>query len=117
MPLLFWFPKRFLNKGDSMTKWFRIIGRLEGVSFLMLLFLAMPMKYYAANPVGVRVLGPLHGGLFVLYWALVFLLAANEQWPWRKQLLAYVAAIVPFGTFLFERRYLGRNSSNSLQPD
>lgn len=89
-----------------MTKWFRIIGRLEGCSFLMLLCLAMPLKYYAQMPLGVRILGPLHGGLFVLYWAVTFVMASNEGWHWKKQLLAYVAAVAPFGTFIFEHKYL-----------
>lgn len=89
-----------------MAKLFRILGWLEGISFLSLLLVAMPLKYYGNNPQFVKALGPIHGGLFLAYCALAFILANSEEWPSRQHVLAYVAAVVPFGTFLFERKYL-----------
>lgn len=89
-----------------MTRLFKVLGWLEGVSFLTLLLIAMPVKYYADNPSMVKLLGPLHGGLFLTYCLLAFLLASSEDWPIKKHLLAYLAAVVPFGTFWFERKYL-----------
>jgi integral membrane protein len=88
-----------------MSKWFKILGRLEGVSFLLLLFVAMPLKYYAHMPVFVKALGPIHGVLFLLYCASAYMVASSERWPIGQQLLAYVAAVLPFGTFVFEKRY------------
>lgn len=85
---------------------FRYLGRFEAMSFLLLLCVAMPLKYYADYPVGVRIMGPIHGGLFVIYCFMAFWLAIDHEWPGSKHMMAYVAAIIPFGTFLFEHRYL-----------
>jgi|HubBroStandDraft_6_1064221.scaffolds.fasta_scaffold2557842_1 integral membrane protein len=88
-----------------MPKWFQVIGRLEGISFLILLIIAMPLKYYAHWPAGVKVMGPLHGTLFLLYCASVLIIATSDNWSAKKQVLAFVAAILPCGTFVFEKRY------------
>ena len=88
-----------------MTKWFRLLGRLEGSSFLILLFLAVPLKYFAQLPIGVRIIGPVHGMLFLAYCSLAYFLASEEKWTTRQHMLAYVAAVLPFGTFLFERKF------------
>ena len=88
-----------------MNKYFLALGRLEGLSFLALIFFAMPMKYSAQEPYYVQLLGPVHGFLFLGYCALAFYLALEHKWPLGKHLLAYVAAVFPFGTFMFERRY------------
>jgi integral membrane protein len=96
-----------------MAKIFLLLGRLEGSSFLLLMFLAMPLKYYAAWPLGVKILGPVHGFLFLLYCAWALCTAVLQKWHWKKHLLAYAAAIFPFGTFWFEWAYfptkLGRS--------
>jgi integral membrane protein len=89
-----------------MPRWFQYIGRLEGVSFLVLLLLAMPLKYVAHWPVLVQIMGPVHGALFLAYCAAVFMLGANADWSAKKQGLALIAAVLPGGTFVFERKYL-----------
>jgi integral membrane protein len=88
-----------------MNKYFTAIGRLEGVSFLTLLFIAMPIKYGAQDPYYVQLLGPIHGFLFLAYCSIAFYLAFEQKWPIKKHLLAYAAAVFPFGTFMFEKRY------------
>lgn len=88
-----------------MPHWFRMIGRLEGVSFLLLLLLAMPLKYYAGWPLGVKIMGSLHGGLFLAYCAAVLMVGVNHEWPIKKQALAFLAAVFPCGTFIFEKKY------------
>lgn len=94
-----------------MEKFFLILGRLEGTSFLLLLFLAMPLKYYANWPTGVKILGPAHGFLFLGYCALALFCAIDQRWNWKKHLFAYLAAIFPFGTFLFERAYCQKDGA------
>ncbi|WP_375418237.1 DUF3817 domain-containing protein [uncultured Hymenobacter sp.] len=82
----------------------RLVGFLEGVSFLVLLLIAMPLKYLAGQPAAVRMVGMAHGLLFVLY---VFLLIQNtieHGWSWRKAALGFVASLVPLGTFWADRR-------------
>ncbi len=80
------------------------IGRLEAVSFLVLLLIAMPLKYAAGMPMAVRITGMIHGLLFVFY-VLALLRAAGEgRWPLRLVVLGVVASFVPLGPLWFERR-------------
>lgn len=87
-----------------MGKWFLIVARLEGLSFLALL-LAMPVKYLLSMPQAVQILGPVHGCLFLLYVFLGLLTANEESWSLKKQFLALVASVTPFGFFVFERKF------------
>ncbi len=89
-----------------MVKLFRILGWLEGASFLLLLFVAMPIKYMAGNPEAVKMLGPIHGFLFIGYVILSHLVAEELDWPGKIRIHALLAAIFPFGTFIFEKKYL-----------
>lgn len=82
----------------------RVVGFLEGVSFLVLLGIAMPLKYLAGQPEAVRLVGMAHGLLFVLYLLLVLQVSIAHSWSWRKALLAVVVSVVPFGTFWAEKK-------------
>jgi integral membrane protein len=83
----------------------RFIGFLEGLSFLILLGVAMPLKYIAGIPEAVFPVGLVHGTLFSLY-----LLAIGHALYLRKltlgsSLLAFIAAFLPFGPFLMDRKF------------
>lgn len=81
----------------------RVIALVEGVSFLVLLFVAMPLKYAADMPEAVRWVGSAHGGLFLLF-LLALLQAWDEaKWPLSRAAIGFVASVVPFGTFWFDR--------------
>jgi integral membrane protein len=82
---------------------FRVIALLEGASFIVLLFIAMPLKYVAGMPLATRIAGSLHGLLFVLFVAALIRASSEHRWPRRRALLAFVASILPFGTFVFDR--------------
>ena len=75
---------------------------MEGASFLVLLGIAMPLKYLAGQPMAVRVVGMLHGLLFMLYVAAVLQVSVQMRWPLRRVLAALVASVVPFGPFVFD---------------
>jgi integral membrane protein len=79
-----------------------VIGSAEGISFLLLLFVAMPIKYLGHNPTLVHWLGPVHGGLFLLYLASVVGVARILNWRWLHIMLAFISSVVPFGPFVFE---------------
>jgi integral membrane protein len=81
----------------------RIVAFLEGVSFLILLFIAMPLKYLAGQPLAVRVVGLIHGILFLVFLVALYRAARARQWPGRRSALAFVASLVPFGTFVLDR--------------
>jgi integral membrane protein len=82
----------------------RIIGLAEGISYLVLLGIAMPLKYIYQSPQMVRVTGMIHGILFVLYVLYVVIVAVEHRWSFRKTLLAFLASLIPFGTFWAEVR-------------
>ena len=75
---------------------------LEGVSFLVLLGIAMPLKYLAGMPQMVSVVGAAHGLLFLLFVAAVFQVAIPARWPWTRVAGALAAAVLPFGPFVLD---------------
>jgi len=81
----------------------RLVALLEGSSFLVLLFIAMPLKYLAGLPLAVRIAGSVHGLLFLMFLAALYRAGRKRDWPLRRSLLAFVSSIVPFGTFIFDR--------------
>ena len=82
----------------------RVVGFLEGWSFLILLGIAMPLKYIWQLPQAVQVVGLLHGVLFVAYGLLVIQVKIEYSWPFKKMALALVASIVPFGPFVADKK-------------
>ena len=84
---------------------FRIIAFLEGLSYLLLLFVAVPIKYYADNPEYVKLLGMPHGVLFMAYIAFAIWLKPEFKWNQREFIIVLIASIIPFGTFYAEKRY------------
>jgi integral membrane protein len=82
---------------------FRLVALLEGLSFVVLLFIAMPLKYWADLPVAVRIVGMAHGLLFLAFVASLFDVALKRSWSPARWGLAFLSSLVPFGTFLFDR--------------
>ena len=83
----------------------RIVAILEGISFLILLGIAMPLKYIAGIPEVVRVVGMAHGVLFVLYVILLIQVAIEKSWSFKKSILAFIASFIPFGTFYADAKW------------
>jgi integral membrane protein len=88
---------------DTPTARLRSVAAIEGLSYLTLLFVAMPLKYMAGFPLAVRIVGSVHGALFV--WggllALEGIRRRGKPWSWGCQIL--IAALLPFGTFFLDR--------------
>jgi integral membrane protein len=85
---------------------FRLVSFLEGLSFLILLLIAMPLKYLAGEPGAVRVVGMIHGVLFLAYVLLLIQVWADTRWPLQRIALLFVASLLPFGTFVADYRVL-----------
>lgn len=83
-------------------KQLRVVALLEGLSFVLLLFVAMPLKYWAGLPLAVRIVGSLHGLLFVVFVAALFRAGLEREWPARRWGLAFLSSLLPFGTFAFD---------------
>ena len=82
----------------------RLIGLIEGISFLVLLGIAMPLKYAAGLPLAVKYVGWAHGGLFLLFLFALGQAAAETDWGFKKIAAAFVASVVPFGTFVLDKQ-------------
>lgn len=83
----------------------RIVAFLEGISFLVLLGIAMPLKYLASNPEPVRIVGMIHGILFIAYVIFLVLTHVEHRWSFGKSTLAFIASFVPFGTFYADKKW------------
>jgi integral membrane protein len=90
----------------SLISIFRIVAFFEGVSYLLLLFIATPIKYFGDDPQYVKMLGMPHGILFMLYIILAYMLKTENEWFKTNFKFVLLASIIPFGTFALERKYL-----------
>jgi len=82
---------------------FRLVAFLEGCSFL-LFAITMPLKYMMGMPKPNYVIGMAHGILFMLYIVLLLQVSIEYRWPIKKILLAFIASLVPFGTFIANKK-------------
>jgi len=89
-----------------MIKTFRVISFLEGISYLLLLFVAVPIKYFGENEAYVKMLGMPHGLLFIGYIILAIMLKYELEWKSKIFWTILAASIIPFGTFYIDRKYL-----------
>ncbi len=88
------------------VKLFKWVSILEGISFLVLLFLAMPLKYFFDSPAMVQSVGMAHGLLFMAYVAGAVLLFKPMGWNFRTLLIVIFCSVIPFGPFYVEKKYL-----------
>lgn len=85
----------------------RIIAFLEGISFIILLFVGVPMKYYFGNHSVVELLGPIHGALFLLYVFNALHVGVEQKWRfWETTWKVLLASVIPFGTFYIDSKIL-----------
>ncbi len=82
----------------------RVLGFIEGVSFLVILLVTMPLKYVWAMPEPNKIFGIVHGLLFVFYVMAVVQIKVEQDWKMSKMGLALLASIVPFGTFWADKK-------------
>ena len=80
----------------------RMTGIAEGISLLLLLMVAMPLKYFAGKPEAVQVIGWIHGLLFVVFMLAVLVVFLQKKLSFKYAVLAFFAAFLPFGTFIFD---------------
>ena len=83
----------------------RIFAFFEGISFLLLLGIAMPMKYLYHDPSLVKSIGMAHGVLFVLYILNLGVVHFQHQWKLIISIKAFIASFIPFGTFYADKKW------------
>ena len=91
---------------STIIRRFRSIAIAEGISFLVLLLIAMPLKYVWHYPMPVKVVGWAHGVLFIAYWIAAVPLFIKLKWDPERIVGLGLASILPFGTFVLERKWL-----------
>ena len=93
-----------MERSLKSLKLFIQIAFLEGISYLLLLLIAMPLKYFANIPQGVKYIGWAHGVLFVLFCFFLLKVWIGFKWSFWKVLAAFIASLLPFGTFVLDAR-------------
>jgi integral membrane protein len=87
----------------------RIIGYLEGISLLVLIFIAVPMKYYFSNPSLSKIIGPIHGAIFLLFLFNALSVGVEQNWKFKTTTWKIiVACFIPFGTFYIDAKILSK---------
>ena len=86
---------------------FRVMAYVVGVLLLVLVFVAMPLKYFADRPTMVAIVGPMHGFLYMVYLVTAFDLAVRAKWAFKRTLLILLAGTVPGMSFVAERKVTG----------
>lgn len=90
------------RQGEEATKLYQVFTKVaiaEGISYLLLVFVAMPLKYFADLPLAVTYVGWAHGVLFVGYCAFLPVFFFDRDWRFWRTVRAFILALVPFGTF------------------
>jgi len=99
---------------ETKIKQFRIVAYLEGWSFLILLFVAMPLKYMMGIFIATKIVGMLHGVLFIWFIIALFGAAKEQKWGIKFSILSFIASIIPFGTFFLDKKLKPMDSNNSV---
>jgi len=97
------------------VKALRITSVLEGISLILLFFVAMPLKYGLGMPLAVRIVGSAHGGLFLLFVAVLLWAFVDRRWDILKGLKLFISCLLPFG-FLWAEKILKDDLQLAVLP-
>ena len=91
---------------NSIIRKFGLINTTEGYSYLALLFIAMPMKYLLGFAMAVKIVGMIHGILFIMFLVLGVMAWNNAKWSLNQTIIFFIASLIPFGTFFTKSKIL-----------
>jgi len=98
--------KKYLNTSVGRL---RLLGLLEGLSLIILVFIAVPVKYMGQNPGLVKAIGPIHGVLFLLFVINAISVSISQQWKFSEVTWkVLISCLIPFGTFYVDRKILSK---------
>ncbi len=89
-----------------MVSLFRVVTLLEGISYLFLLLVSMPLRYAGITAVPSKIGGMAHGILFIIYVCMIIPVGFKLKWNFKIMFLVGLASIIPFGTFYIDKKYL-----------
>lgn len=94
---------------QTQTGRLRLIGYIEGISLLILIFIAVPLKYRADDPSLTKLMGPIHGALFILFVFNTLSVGVEQKWKFKETTWkVLLACLIPFGTFYIDRKILSK---------
>ena len=102
-----------INLFKTKTGRLRILGFLEGASLLILLFIAVPLKYVMHDPALVKALGPVHGAIFLLFVINALSVGIEQRWQFTTTWKVILACFIPFGTFYIDHKILSHIKTNA----
>ena len=91
---------------------FRLISAIEGLSFLVLVLIAMPMKYIGGDPYPVKIIGMTHGILFIIFMISLFEAKIRHEWQNGLTLQLFILSLIPFGAIFIEKKVKPIKSTN-----
>ena len=94
----------------------RLLALVEGISYLTFA-LTMPLKYFYEMPMPNKIVGMAHGGLFMAYCIMVFVVGRNKKWDFKTKFIAYFASIIPFATFVVDAKIFKKEQEKSLESN
>lgn len=97
-----------------MLKIFRATAILEGISYLALFGITMPLKYWAEIPEPNKWVGYVHGVLFIAFIVLSIVVSYSKKWGFKRLLVFGIASLLPFATFYVEEKYLRPNTAKPI---
>ncbi|MEA3384475.1 MAG: DUF3817 domain-containing protein [Campylobacterota bacterium] len=89
---------------DTALGKFKVVATVEGISFLVLLFIAMPLKYMFGYPIATKIVGMIHGGLFIWYIYALYEAHRETNWGFKFSVWAFIASLIPFATFYLKKQ-------------
>ena len=92
----------------------RLVSMLEGISYLLLMGVAMPLKYLADDPSWVRVVGRIHGGLVIVFLLVLIQALVTTRLGIKRAIVGFVLSLLPFGAFVYE--WMLRRDAAAIEP-
>jgi|SRR5690606_277806 len=94
------------------VRFLRTVGLVEGASYILLLFVAMPLKYLFALPMAVRITGMVHGLLFIVFVYALLRATQHRGWSLKRAFVIFVASLVPFGPLFIDKMLVAEADAN-----
>ena len=87
----------------SYFKRFLFINKIEGLSYIILLFIVLPFKYYFSLPLAIKIIGSIHGAIFLLFLYRLYQLSTKIDIPFKESSLYLILSLIPFGSFYIDK--------------
>lgn len=100
------------NETDSKREKFRKIAKIEGISFILLVFIASPLKHLGDVAIATKIMGPIHGALWMWFLYLQYVAHKEYKWDIKFNIFAFIMSIVPFGTIWLDKKLKEQEAAN-----